>query len=722
MLSTLKIKFPRRLINVWLFYFLFSTRIPGLDERRLPSDSLIRKVIERRADGLSSHGYRLVLTSRPCNIIFDLLRQPGLSRLVYHLTGFSLETRDKFLHGYVKRRHNQLQDALVQRTVLALAGNLPDQLTRLPLMAILPAVLLPTMNLEEAARNRWELFNILVRGLLRRELPHAEAERVHDFRQLPPERQEAFLLLSDLALQGLLETPPKLVFKYADIVAKCQGRSIEIKQKLLETARSLMVEFSETDDTQQETMYYHFLHLSFQEYLAAVAVRHGGKDAGAYGPRLQAFFSKTYLNSGSFDDFLPFVAKVSKKDSVEFFTTLFSTINLDTTSTAVRHRKVTLIMMLQEMFPDGNDFTRMEYAPALELVARHLNREVAVETGRFIAEQQISLKSVEVSVPFCHAVRLLPDLMKVALQIDAGCTLSNALDALQHQDQLQSLSLMSNALFNRRVVLDSEMKSLTSLLQTRPLTDLKLWRIVFSADQLHSLAEALSNMKHSMKHLCLRIDGGEIDPADAIATRAILTAISTRHTNLSSLELYGLNFDRDITMRSLASFLTSSRHLQGLGLFFYPMSRHSTGKLLTSIQASTSLTAMEIGVLFPSQWSQTDGEQLRKAFMGLSYVAVHHRTIIRLDIYCPELQDKDERSIVEEVAKTKGAPHQLKQLSFGWRSHLANEETNRLHESLIQKEQLSLAIVPPRWRIHEGLYPYDDGIVEELPAWLAREK
>ena len=414
-------------------------QIPGLDEKPLPSDSLLRAVLERRADGLCPSGYHLVITSRPCNTVYDLLRQPGSNRLTYHLTGFSRKTRDMFMRGYVKRRHHEDWDAIQRRMdrLLSRASSFTEPLTRLPLVATFLAELLPVMDLKEVPKSRWELFNtLLLRGLLRRDLPGMVAEVVtSDFCQLPSECQQALLLLCDLALDGLLAEQPKLVFKYADIVAKCKGQPKTVKDNLLEVAKSVMVSFCEADETQEEVTYFHFLHLSFQEFFAAMALKYPtGEHTEKNGTLRLASCARTLMIGERFDNFWLFAAGFFKTDPEVFFRTLFSNISIDMTTISVQQLSMQsmLFKMLQEMIPEVSDYHAEKYSSALELISVFLNRKVSdvrtlYKLGRYSA--YIPVENITDSAALCHALRLLPNLITLEVQSLTG--FGDVLAALQ---------------------------------------------------------------------------------------------------------------------------------------------------------------------------------------------------------------------------------------------------------------------------------------------------
>ena len=639
------------------------------------------------------------------------------------------------MRDYVQRRHGKDWNHVKQRMdkLLEQKRSFIEPLTRLPLIATLVAELLPTVGLSEVPKTRWELFNtLLLSGLLRRDMPDSDAEVVtNNFRQLPPERQEALLLLSDLALEGLLATPPKLVFRYADILAKSKGRSKAVRADVLKVAKSVLVSFCEVDETQEEVTYYHFLHLSFQEFFAAMAVKHPMvlDDQRTVYSRL-AFCVNMLMIGERFDNFWLFAAGFFKTEPFAFLRTLFSMINFYRPHQAwlQRHPNEILILMLQEMFPESSDLTRKKHALVLELVARQLNREVSCNYQKQPPSSHyiIFLVFAGHSKTFCHAVRLLPDLIKVALPVDSRhCTMADALDALQHQHKLRSLSLLHQLSPNS--VLNEEMKSLTTLLETRPLIELRLSGLSFSAPQLQSLAGALSKMSHSLK--CLHLSTNA-HPVDAFSTEAIYSAISKRHTKLLSMELSGFYLSKETAIPSLASLLRKLKHLQRLYVGLHPMSPGTIEMLLSSIQASRSLTALEVETFHFGHESKDIGDneqlQLRKAILQLSRVAIHHKNVNRLEICSRLLNIEYVMYIVEELVKTKGEPHQLRQLSLSWSGHSTIEERNHIEER-IQKEQLKITLTlhPVQWVIILGDTPQvtSHGASSEqgLPAWSSQE-
>ena len=621
------------------------------------------------------------------------------------------------MRDYVNRRHKKDWDVVQQRLdeLLSRASKFIEPLTRLPLVATLLAELLPTMTLEQVPKSRWELFNVLLlRGLLRRDIHDPKAEVVtSDFRQLPPERQEALLLLCELALDGLLAEQPKLILKYADILAKCK-QSQAIEDELLEVAKSVMVSFCEMDETQEEVTYYHFLHLSFQEFLAAMALKYPTRDRPAENTPIRlASCAKTLTIGERFDNFWLFAAGFFRTDPEVFFRELFSNITINMTE--VHHQQVTmqdiLFKMLQEMIPEVNDFTMETYSSALEQVTAFLNRRVS--NVKWYSASSFGQIGTLDSAALCHALRLLPGLTTVELWNDFN--LGNLFAALHNQHRLETLSLYSYSGNYSR--LDEEMDSLTSLLHKTSLTSLQLPRIGFSADQLQTLAGEFSKMKHSLKHLNLRGDQKEGENY-SVAMDKLCCAISKHHASLSCLELHYIRLDSDSTMQPLASLLINSNNIQKL-VVECSMSQHTFEVLCAAIQDNTTLTALVVG--FGEQkvtpWSSGNQDERRACIQQLSRASIHHASIIQLEMWECGLDDKDARSIVEEVMITKGEPHQLTQL-YIWSKDLTAEGVDQLRE-VIEKEQLNLTIAV---RHYYRRYHYGGPIVKELPFWTPHEK
>ena len=718
----------------------------GLDERPLQESSLLRSVLERRADGLCSRGYRLVITSRPCNTVYDLLRQPGIARPIYHLTGFSHETREKFMRSYVERRHKTPWHAVKQRMeeLLEPASNFIEPLTRLPLVATLLAELLPTMDLKEVPKTRWELFNtLLVRGLLRRDLPSMEAEMVtNDFRQLPPERQEALLILSDLALDGLLQKPPKLVFRIADIMSKCKGNSATTAKEMMEVVKSVMVSYCETDEMQEEVTLYHFVHLSFQEFFAAMALMYPTSvNAEMYGVSRLAYSAETLTIGERFDNFWLFAAGFFKREPEVFFKTLFSTLNMKAMRSSKERSRLgiqdMLFQMLQEMIPEVNDSIKKKHSVALEQVAVFLERKVsnvhAPVNVRYHFRLQFKhylLYSKKLTAAYFHALQLLPGLSTVELEEfgfePVDIRLADVLHALQSKHQLQALLLRTKSFFP---LLDDEMNSLMSILQTSSLKRLQLSGFSFSAEQLKTLAGELSRMNQSLKHLWLSVDGnGEGD--DALAMQSLSSALSKHHSSLINLAILPRRMDSEITMKPLASLLVNLKKLQHFGVLSTLESPGAFELLRSAVQASsTSLTALTVVDVtchgnFPPNVEYSSGrlKECQAQCQQLLHLAIHHPSITRFETSeCDSSPDDDDLlNIVTEVLKTKGKPHQLTQFDLGWCPSVSEEGLDRIRE-LIQREQLNFTIAIENEYVG-GTSKFGGGIVKRLPPWLPLEK
>ena len=628
------------------------------------------------------------------------------------------------MRGYVKRRYEKDWGTVQQRMdqLLKQASSFIEPLTRLPLVATLLAELLPRMDLQEVPTTRWELFNtLLLSGLLRRDLPDGDAEVVtNDFRQLPPERQEALLLLSDLALQGLLATPPKLVFRYADIVAKSQGHSKAVKKELLEVAKSVMVSFCETDETQEVT-FYHFLHLSFQEFLAAMSLRYPmDVNAEKYGASRLASSAKTITIGERFDNFWLFAAGFFKTEPLVFFKTLFSSVNIDMRT--VNKQQVAmqnmLFQMLQEMIPEINKSIGEKYSLALEYIAVVLRRKVAnIDTvhagGRF---RQADLAAL------CHTLRLLPGLVTFEWYFESSQSISHVLDALQNQHNLQTLLIFCYRSRNLHTDgLETEVKFLASLLQVTSLVNFRLLGIEFSDEELQTLAGGLSQMNHSLKSLSL---WGDRKPREnATAMEALCTAVAKHHTSLLCLEIKYMDLYNYSAIQPLLSLLGNSNEIERLVVRNCPMSNTTFELLCSAVQRKRSLTSLRVNVqesfIFKGHWTieQKNKRRARVRVQRLSHMAIHHTSIKRLELTECELNDTDAMGIVKEVLKTKGEPHQLRELSIGW-NDLTKEGVERLRE-LLEENQLNLTLAVGMWPPTDRM-EFDTGpIVELLPFWSA---
>ena len=583
------------------------------------------------------------------------------------------------MRSYVERRHRQASWHSVKQRMnqlLVPASSFIESLTRLPLVATLLAELLPTIDLKEVPKTRWELFNtLLVRGLLRRDLPGMEAELVtNDFRQLPPERQEALLILSDLALDGLLQKPPKLVFRYANIVAKCAGNSATTVKELMEVVKSVMVSYREMDEMQEEVTFYHFVHLSFHEFFAAMALRYPTSvNAEIYGVSRLAYSAETVTIGERFDNFWLFAAGFFKTEPVVFFKALFSAVNINMMISTVDRQVIQdmLFQMLQEMIPDVNDSVRKKNSIALEQVAVFLNRKVSnLHDFSYLRHIEQSMFSWEnLTTAYYHALHLLPGLTTVELdyysRVNVHLRLADLRHALQSKHQLQALFIGTRypSPFS-----DEEMQYLTSILQTASLKRLQLPGFILSAKQLKSLAGELSRMNHSLRHLWLCSDGD--GKGDALAMQSLSCALSKHHSSLIDLEISHPQLESEDTMKPLASLLVNLKKLQQLGVRSCPISMRTFELLGSAVRASTSLTALKVTIdgfflnLSKKCSCHLSEHQRREQSQQLIYLAVHHPSITRFETTCTVLGECDVMNIVKEVLKTKGKPHQLTQVNL----------------------------------------------------------
>ena len=356
-----------------------------------------------------------------------------------------------------------------------------------------------------------------------------------------------------------MATPPKLVFRYADIVAKSQGRSKVVKKELLEVAKSVMVSFCETDETQEVT-FYHFLHLSFQEFLAAMSLRYPmDVNAEKYGVSRLASSAKTITIGERFDNFWLFAAGFFKTEPVVFFKTLFSGVNIDMRT--VNEQQVAmqnmLFQMLQEMIPEINKSIGEKYSLALEYIAVVLRRKVAnidtVHSGVEFSQADF--------VALCHTLRLLPGLVTFEWSFESSSNISHVLDALQNQHNLRTLVILC---YRSRIAysggLDTEVKSLASLLQVTSLVNFRLLGIEFSDEELQTLAGGLSKMNHSLKSLGL---WGDRKPREnATAMEALCTAVAKHHTSLLCLEIKYMDLYNYSAIQPLLSLLSNSNEIE----------------------------------------------------------------------------------------------------------------------------------------------------------------
>ena len=634
------------------------------------------------------------------------------------------------MRSYVERRHKQSWDVVEGKMdkLLMQASSFIEPLTRLPLVATLLAELLPTMNLKEVPKTSWELFNtLLLSGLIRRDLPDGDAEvMTNDFRQLPPERQEALLLLSDLALQGLLATPPKLVFRYADIVEKTHGLCKAVRKELLEVAKSVMVSFCEMDETQEVT-YYHFLHLSFQEFLAAMSLRYPNPvNAEMYGVSRLASSVKSLPIGERFDNFWLFAVGFFKAEPVLFFKTLFSNTNADmTTSNKQRLAMQNMVLkMLQEMIPGINNFNGKEYSLVLESIAMFLNRKVSnllsSQPPYFAVQRHIDFGTL------CHALRLLPGLVTVDWHDrEWGIGFYDVLDALQNQHNLQTLRI-SSSMYLRGIQryqeeFDKEVKSLTSLLQTASVANLQLQGVPFKEEELQDLAGGLSRMNHSLKHLSLW--GDEKHQNYAVAMEALCSALATHHKSLLCLEIQHIDLYSCSAMQPLASFISKPNNLERLVVRDSPMSNATFELLCSAVQRSRSLTSLKFTLMdsFDTLQMQENKNERRLRALQLSNVAIHHASVTRLEIEYSALNDTDAMNIVKEVMETKGEPHQLTQLSLCRNKGITEEGVKRFRQ-VVQENQLNLTIAVVNNRLWDSRNLYTGPIVNFLPIWSVFHK
>ena len=494
------------------------------------------------------------------------------------------------------------------------------------------------MDLKDVPKSRWELFNtLLLRGLLRRDLPGMEAEVVtSDFCQLPPECQQALLLLCDLALDGLLAEQPKLVFKYADIVAKCKGQPKTVKDNLLEVAKSVMVSFCETDETQEEVTHFHFLHLSFQEFFAAMTLKYPtGEHAEKNGTLRLASCARTLMIGERFDNFWLFAAGFFKTDPEVFFRTLFSNVSIDMTTISVQQLSMQsmLFKMLQEMIPEVSDYHTEKYSSALELISVFLNRKVSdvqklYKQGPYF--KYIPVENFTDSAALCHALRLLPNLITLEVQSLTG--FGDVLAALQGQRKLETVLVDAYDL-SRGALADEEVKSVASLLHTKPVVRLKV-DLTITAKQLQFLARELSKMKHSLKELALCVSVKEKEEDLAVAMVFLCSALSEHHTSLLCLELAYIQLDNYSVIQPLTLLLRHSRNLLRLGLWHSVMSRHTFEMFCSAVQANKSLTALHLAFEYsfikrhhPWAPENQDDRHVSECIQQVSHVAVHHERI-----------------------------------------------------------------------------------------------
>ena len=258
-------------------------------------------------------------------------------------------------------------------------------------------------------------------------------------------------------------------------------------------------------------------------------------------------------------------------------------------------------------------------------------------------------------------------------------------------------------------------------------------------------------MKHSLKELALCVNVQEKEEDLAVAMVPLCSALSEHHTSLLCLELAYIQLDNYSAIQPLTLLLRHSKNLQRLGLWFSAMSRHTVEMFCSAVQANKSLTALHLAFAYlfikrhsrlctpthtghrdwiecpgvtaatdhPWAPENQDDRHVYECIQQVSHVAVHHESITRLEIGWAA-DDEWAMSIVREVLKTKGKPHQLTQLSF-LDSELTEEGADRLRE-VIQSHELNLTVAVT---VHSPFFRgYGGPIVRpgDLPLWKPNEK
>ena len=233
--------------------------LDGLDELPQVAEQAVNKLLERKVLSRCS----VLATSRQEKGI--KIRQRHVFDILLQINGFTIEDASEYIRKHFRTVDGSQADLLKgERLIQAIKGNIfLHALRNNPLNLLLLCIVFEDHE-GELPSNRTKLYQIIYRCLLRRFCAKNDMEVDKEDKALEERLEDSTLLLGELAWRCLLEERPSFSQDELDKLEKVRtnGRGVS-------AARVGLVFMEASVKKLNPNHEYHFLHRTFQEFLAA---------------------------------------------------------------------------------------------------------------------------------------------------------------------------------------------------------------------------------------------------------------------------------------------------------------------------------------------------------------------------------------------------------------------------------------------------------------------
>ena len=679
-----------------------------MDEKPLSDDCLLRQVLQRRANGLKS--YRLVVTSRPCIAVHEYLKGEYVDRTL-HLAGFTPEKRDVFMQQYSLHRYKkdwkEVGGEAKLNTLIESSKLFFEPLSCLPLIATLLVEVLPTMSPRVLPRCRTDLFTMLVLNLLARDFPELkgqdEWEKITD---LPNDILQPLLVLSKLAMDGLLAKTPQLVFLRKDIVSEAQKLGLAW-EKIEPVVHATMLSFVERGRS-GDVSYYQFLHLSFHEWFATLSTAYSypndsklshGTATGSSAPTAVSLqkhakeFGQKFHSRSGFSNFWVFASGIlAHEDSAEPLFDALSSCDI-VTDADKEFFLFLMIDMLEEadVFAGAGNQVRVSddanSKRLLQLGAKILDASVWFSSGIL---EKLSLRELFV----LQRAFLLPDLRRVRAPFPCEAEVvysASLVEFLRRQSSVEWLYLdLHPGHCDDCQVTSDVVDGLKTVFSTPILRyfGVDLHQVDLTVRLLDQLSSVLA-LNSSIAEFDLQAHFGFVEVQEATAEEVDLHASVLRlcqtvldHHSIVSFHLHlpELGLDHLGTVTSAAeNLLEKSSHLERLDIAVAADRSDVVNRLATSLEKNSTLTSFRVCTYSDPRDSEEADAAVCSALRRLGRTVRAHTSLTRFELV--QMSWPSAMSFlpfVEEVVNGDGTTTRLEQLEVvGENDHEKIVETLR---------------------------------------------